>query len=117
MPPTLLLQLRRYWRAEHPDTWLFPGRESTHPVCLTTPQKIYQKAHQQAGISKRGGIHALRHAYATHQLEAGLPVHRLQRYLGHKNIQSTLRYVHWVPNPNEQIAPVDLVAGMGVSHV
>jgi site-specific recombinase XerD len=40
-------------------------------------------------VEKIGGIHGLRHAYATHQLEAGLPVHRLQRLLGHQDIHST----------------------------
>ena len=43
------------------------------------------------GIDKHGGIHALRHAYATHQLEAGMPVYQLQRLLGHQNIRTTLR--------------------------
>ncbi|WP_348533499.1 site-specific integrase [Halomonas sp. 25-S5] len=37
-------------------------------------------------------MHSLRHAYATHVLEQGLPVHQLQRLLGHRSIQSTMRY-------------------------
>lgn len=115
--PSLLLHLRRYWQAEHPNLWLFPGRDPERPLCVTTPQKVYQRARQQASITKIGGIHALRHAYATHQLEAGLPVHHLQRYLGHRNIQSTLRYVHWVPTAHGRSAPVDLVAGMEMAHV
>ena len=36
-----------------------------------------------------------------HPLEAGLLIHRLQRLLGHQDIHSTLRYVHWVPNDQE----------------
>ncbi len=59
---------------------------------------MFQRAKARAGIEKVGGIHSLRHAYATHQLEAGLPVHALQRLLGHHNIHSTLRYLHWVPS-------------------
>jgi len=117
MPPSLLVQLRRYWQAEHPNPWLFPGRDPRRPLSVNSPQRVYRCARQQAGITKVGGIHALRHAYATHQLEAGLPVHRLQRYLGHRNIQSTLRYVHWVPTAHGRNAPVDLLAGMEVTHV
>jgi len=64
-----------------------------------------------------GGIHGLRHAYATHQLAAGLPVHQLQYQLGHRSIQSTLRYVHWVPNYHEgALACTDLLAGLEVDH-
>ncbi|WP_280818873.1 hypothetical protein [Thiorhodococcus minor] len=39
-------------------------------------QKAFTQAKQRAGVHKVGGIHGLRHAYATHQLAAGLPVQR-----------------------------------------
>jgi len=51
-----------------------------------------------------------RHAYATHLLEVGLPVQQLQHLLGHQNLQSTLRYVHWVPDYREAQGARDLVA-------
>jgi len=52
-----------------------------------------------------------RHAYATHQLEAGLPIHVLQRYMGHRNLQTTLRYIHWLPRLNgEGHKEIDLLA-------
>ena len=56
-----------------------------------------------------------RHAYATHQLEAGMPVHQLQRLLGHNNLQSTMRYLHWVPS-HQHAAGMDLLAALGVRH-
>ncbi len=113
---SLLRHLRHYWREQRPDPWLFPGQDATRPLCASTAQRVYQSARDQAGITKLGGIHALRHAYATHQLEAGLPVHRLQRQLGHQDIHSTLRYVHWVPDPRERTQPVDLLADLEVDH-
>jgi len=93
----LLAELRRYWRVHHPAPWLFPGRRPDVALSISSAQRVYQRAKARAGVEKLGGIHSLRHAYATHQLEAGLPVHTLQRLLGHHNLRSTLRYVHWVP--------------------
>jgi integrase len=109
LSPTLLDRLRDYWRAARPKGWLFPGRAPGTMLSPTSVQKAYTKAKACAGITKVGGIHALRHAYATHQLEAGMPVHRLQRLLGHRDIHSTLRYVHWVPDYREGSGAHDLV--------
>ena len=63
-----------------------------------------------------GGIHSLRHAYATHQLAAGMPVHQLQKLLGHNNLRSTLQYVHWIPQYNEGNG-IDLIKALEVNHV
>jgi integrase/recombinase XerD len=115
--PTLLEQLRGYWQLEHPSHLLFPARFA--PNCELSPtsvQKQYTRAKAAAGVRKTGGIHALRHAYATHQLEAGMPVHRLQRLLGHGNLHSTLRYVHWVPSYREGEGELDLIAKLEVEH-
>jgi hypothetical protein len=43
-------------------------------------------------------------------------VHQLQRLLGHHDIHSTLRYVHWVPNYREGQNPIDLIAALEVDH-
>jgi integrase len=116
LSPTLLEQLREYWRVGHPKHWLFPGRTPGAPLCPTSVQKSYTQAKARAGITKIGGIHALRVAYATHQLEAGLPVHRLQRLLGHRDLHSTLRYVHWLPDTREGSGTHDLIAQLEPGH-
>ncbi|MDT8321484.1 MAG: tyrosine-type recombinase/integrase [Xanthomonadales bacterium] len=98
LPDTLLDRLRSYWTHCRPEEWLFPSsRGPSDPICLSTAQRVFANAKCRAGINKIGGIHSLRHAYATHQLENGLPVHELQRLLGHNNLQSTERYLHWLP--------------------
>ena len=110
LSPTLLQLLRDYWRLQRPPHWLFPGNDVMLPLSIASAQKIFQKAKLCAGIQKIGGIHSLRHAYATHQLEEGIPIHQLQRLLGHQNIQSTLRYAHWVPGYQEGKTGGDLLA-------
>ena len=115
LSPTLLEALCAYWRLYRPREWLFSGRagEALSPTAL---QKAYTRAKRQAGITKPGGIHALRHAYATHQLAAGLNVERLQRLMGHSSIQTTLRYVHWLPSAREGEGELDLIARLEGSH-
>lgn len=116
LSPTLLQRLREYWHLLRPPTWLFPGRDVTSPLSIATAQKTFQKAKLRTGIQKIGGIHSLRHAYyATHQLEDGMPIHQLQRLLGHQNIQSTLRYAHWVPGYQEGKTGTDLLAKLELS--
>ncbi len=115
LSPTLLEALRAYWRLYRPGDCLFAGRTGG-PLSPTVLQKAYTHAKYQAGVTKVGGIHALRHAYATHQLAAGLQVERLQRLMGHRSIQTTLRYVHWVPGAGDGDGPLDLIARLEVSH-
>lgn len=93
LSPRLLDELRSYWWLYRPTVWLFPTR-SGRPMDPTAAQKIYYAAKRRAGITKPGGIHALRHAFATHLLEAGTDVHAIQRLLGHGHISSTARYFH-----------------------
>jgi integrase/recombinase XerD len=111
--PSLLDHLRRYWQDERPRSWLFPGQQRSEPLGVQTAQRVFTAAKRRAGIEKVGGIHSLRHAYATHQLEAGVPVHQLQRLLGHHSLQSTVRYVHWIVGyrPGDQ-ASHDLLAAL-----
>jgi integrase/recombinase XerD len=94
LSPRLLTELRGYWVAQRPKEWLFPGKDGAGPISAASVQKVFYVAKARAGIVKQGGIHALRHAFATHLLETGVDVHTIQRLLGHSHISSTLRYFH-----------------------
>lgn len=101
---SLLNLLRAYWQAWHPNYFLFCSFQQKKPLGITSVQKLFTRAKRKAGINKPGGIHSLRHAYATHQLEQGLPIHQLQQFLGHRDIKVTCRYLHWVPSPKVMAA-------------
>lgn len=94
LSPRLLSELRRYWIAYRPKEWLFTDKTGSHPISDATVQKIFYAAKRRAAIIKECGIHGLRHAFATHLLEAGVDVHTIQRLMGHGHISSTLRYFH-----------------------
>jgi integrase/recombinase XerD len=94
LSPRLLVELRRYWVAHRPKEWLFTARDVTRPIGEHTVHRIYHAAKARAGIVKHGGIHSLRHAFATHLLEAGVDVHTIQRLMGHGHISTTMRYFH-----------------------
>lgn len=113
IPDSLLHQWRVYWTKCRPEDWLFPSRgaagKERGSLCVTAIQKYFRQLKQQADIQKRGGIHALRHAFATHALEAGMPIHQLQSILGHSHIQTTMRYLHWLPDKPGEAGVLDLL--------
>jgi integrase/recombinase XerD len=92
---TLLAELRAYWRAFRPGTWLFPSsRDPQQPLPDGTAQKLFWKAVVRAGLPRKGGIHSLRHSFATHLLESGVEITVVQRLLGHSNLATTSTYLH-----------------------
>lgn len=73
-------------------------------------------AAQKAGINKTVHPHSLRHAFATHLLDAGVNLLVIQALLGHANLKSTARYLHLsdqalrsVKSPLESLDSVDLI--------
>jgi len=98
LPPRVLAILRQYWHYYRSQSYLFfSSRNEKKAVSDTSLQKAFHTAKKKAGIDKVGGVHSLRHAYATHQLDAGMPIHQLKDILGHTDIRTTLRYLNWCP--------------------
>ncbi len=94
LPAKLLELLRCYWRKQRPTDWLFPSEDSTRPL---SPKAVFlacRKAARKAGIAKPLHPHSLRHAFATHLLEAGVNLRTIQILLGHANLETTARYLH-----------------------
>ena len=87
-------RLEEYWAMERPRHWVFEGSAPNRCLHVTAVQKAYTQAKRDAGIRKHGGVHALRHAYATHMIESGVDVLTVQRLLGHRSVSTTMRYFH-----------------------
>ena len=112
LPPRLLEALRAYWTVHRPTGWLFPGKDPSRPMHPSSLQKAYLTAKRRAGLTKPGGIHTLRHCFATHLLEAGVDVHTIQRLMGHRSITTTMRYWHLThASLTAQAARLDLLDG------
>jgi len=90
----LLRRLDQYWATATPRHWVFEGSTPDRCLHITAVQKAYTLAKLRAGIQKHGGVHALRHAYATHMIESGVDVLTVQRLLGHRSVSTTMRYFH-----------------------
>lgn len=104
LPDRTLQLLREFWKAHRSPTWLFPAvshRAAQHdlvnedrPVTHSSLQQAFKKALKRTGIVKPAHVHSLRHAYATHLLEAGINLRIIQENLGHRSARTTQVYTH-----------------------
>lgn len=90
----LLEELRAYWREYRPPHWLFSGKDTSQPLPVATAQKVFAKAKLRAGVKHGRGIHCLRHSFATHLMEVGVPLPTIQRLMGHASLSTTAKYLH-----------------------
>jgi integrase/recombinase XerD len=112
-----LTELRQYWRAYHPRQWLFAGGDHTGPISISAAQRIYGKTRTAAGISHGRGIHSLRHAFATHLLEAGVDVMTIRQWMGHSSLRTTAGYLQVASNRRASVrSPLDTLSLSSVSQ-
>jgi len=110
LSPKLLEELRAYWRASRPRPFLFPGADPRKPITRGSVARMCKDATHRANLKKRVSPHSLRHAFATHHLEAGTDVRTLQALLGHGSINTTCRYMHVSTEKIRSIrTPLDLL--------
>jgi site-specific recombinase XerD len=90
----LLSLLRDYYRQFRPTDFLFPGVQALQPMNKSTGQSLFYGAVAKAKLPDRGGIHCLRHSFATHCLENGIEITVVQTLLGHASLHTTAGYLH-----------------------
>jgi integrase/recombinase XerD len=112
----LLQELEDYWRAQrkgrpgHDSPWLFIGRDASLPMSKKMGQVIYYRAVRKSGVRRKGGIHVLRHSFATQLIESGVELTLVQRWLGHSSLLTTARYLHVTSARLETAqSPLDLI--------
>ena len=107
LPESLLPELRAYYLAYRPKTFLFEGQHGGQ-YSVRSAQAVFKKAVEKAGIRRKLGIHGLRHSFATHLLETGTDIRFIQELLGHNSIKTTQIYTHVTDIAKAQIkSPLD----------
>ena len=94
LSPDLLPLLRRYWKLYQLRSWLFPGHRITEPITRMSVARLCTQAGRAAQLTKAVYPHLLRHSFATHLLEAGVDLRRIQLLLGHASLRTTSLYLH-----------------------
>lgn len=102
MLPDTVLDLLRQWWCERPvchdfgipsdERWIFPGRGDDRPLTTRQLSRLFHEAVKAAVITKRVSLHSLRHSFATHMLEQGADIRKIQAVLGHDKLDTTARY-------------------------
>lgn len=113
---------KKYPNAKKQTAWqyLFPatkisacpitGIERRHHIHDTAFTKALRAAKAAAKINKHYTAHAFRHSFATHLLESGENIKRVQELMGHKDVNTTMIYIHLMQKNTQ--SPLDkMMAG------
>lgn len=111
----VLLELRAYYLVYRPQVYLFNGSKPGSAMSLRNIQHLVQKWMALTGLNNKNyTVHIIRHSFATHLVDNGTDLHTVKELLGHSNLQTTMRYLHFtssrtqgVANPYDALMKID----------
>lgn len=116
LSPVMLNALSSYWKqirckqqakTEQDNDFIFLSATG-QVLSYSSIGTVYRRSKCAAGIKKHGGVHSLRHGFATHALESGADLFVIKQLLGHSSITSTVRYLRMTDKTLQQIqSPVE----------
>ncbi|EDM25145.1 phage integrase [Lentisphaera araneosa HTCC2155] len=99
LPDLSLQMINDFWLSHRSPNYIFPQiRDKSNMVNIDkhmyigAVQGAFRMAVLESGIMKRVSVHNLRHSYATHMMEKGVPIMAIQEILGHRDIKTTMIY-------------------------
>ena len=103
-----LVQILKTQIATNTGKYVFSNQDTQEPISDRVIQKIFKYALEYAKITKKVGVHVLRHSFATHLLERGENILVIKELLGHSDINTTLKYLHISKDTiNKAKSPID----------
>ena len=110
LPDSIRPQLESYLASYRPVEYLFESTTPGSRLVTRSLQAVFTKAKAKAGIRTKGGIHALRHSFATHLLENGTDLRYIQALLGHSDSKVTERYTRVrTDHLRKLVSPLDVL--------
>ena len=101
------------YRKCRPQGYLFASsykKNEDSPLSYESLRNIYEKACKKAGVKNAEGLHTLRHSFATHLLEAGYDIRKIQVLMGHTRLSTTMIYLHVSRETLSKVpSPLDLI--------
>jgi len=85
-------ELKNFTKDRQNEGFLFEGRNGK--LSARAVQKTISNIAKKSGIQKSVHVHTLRHSFATHLLESGEDIRKIQELLGHSNLSTTQIYTH-----------------------
>jgi integrase/recombinase XerD len=121
LSPETLDLLRQWWKVRPArydagipvqERWLFPSRKAAgKPMTTRQLNRLFHEAADAAGIRKHVTVHTLRHSFATHLLDGGTDIRKIQVLLGHEKLETTARYLHVATSTISTVeSPLDRLA-------
>jgi integrase/recombinase XerD len=100
----VLVELRAYYLIYRPQEFLFNGYTKGKAMSKRMIQHIVHNTLDKMGFANKNySVHTIRHSFATHLIENGTDLHTIKELLGHTDLQTTSRYLHFTTTRISQV--------------